>query len=376
MIKPLIALSMALAAFGLADTASAQGYPNRPIRIVVPYAAGGGVSILGQIIGNKMSEVMKQTIIIDNRPGAGGNIGADMVAKSPPDGYTILLHTSAMSSASSLYSKLPFDPVKDFVPVSMVISTQFVIAGSQKTPATNLRELIALAKEKPGALNYGSSGPGSSLHIFAEMFKSAAGVDLVHVTYRSDAQMVTALIGGDIQLAFLPQANGIANVQNNQIRGLGVTGTKRMNALPNVPTALEQGIKGLEVGSWNAMFVPAGTPPDIVLTNSAGAGKDAGRSAGARTAGVDGPGAGRRLARRVRRHVQVGYRALRQGYRAGEDSEAGLRERYCGSIPASLTTFAHLAISAGMNFSSSSGVLVSGVIASALSRPCTSGRLR
>ena len=261
--KSLIALAIALAAFGLANTASAQGYPNRPIRIVVPYAAGGGVSILGQIIGNKMSELMKQPIIIENRPGAGGNIGADMVAKSPPDGYTILLHTSAMSSASSLYSKLSFDPVKDFVPVSMVISTQFVIAGSQKTPATNLRELIALAKEKPGTLNFGSSGPGSSLHIFAEMFKSAAGVDLMHVTYRSDAQMVTALMGGDIQLAFLPQANGIANVQNNQIRGLGVTGTKRMDALPSVPTALEQGIKGLEVGSWNAMFVAAGTPPDI-----------------------------------------------------------------------------------------------------------------
>jgi tripartite-type tricarboxylate transporter receptor subunit TctC len=246
--------------------AQAQAYPNRLIRIVVPYAPGGGVSILAQIIGNKMSEILKQTIVIDNRPGAGGNLGADIVAKSPPDGYTILLHSSAMSSAPSLYSKLPFDPVKDFVPVSMVISTQFVIGGSQKNPAANLRELIALAKEKPGSLNYGSSGPGSSLHIFAEMFKSAAGVDLVHVPYRSDAQMVTALIGGDIQLAFLPQANGIANVQNNQIRGLGVTGTKRMEALPNVPTALEQGIKGLEVGSWNAMFVPAGTPPDVVLT--------------------------------------------------------------------------------------------------------------
>jgi tripartite-type tricarboxylate transporter receptor subunit TctC len=248
-----------------ADLAAAQGYPNRPVRIVVPYAAGGGVSILAQIVGNKMSEFLKQPIIIDNRPGAGGNLGADLVAKSPPDGYSILLHSSAMSSAPSLYSKLPFDPVKDFVPVSMVIATQFIVGGSPKNPATNLRELIALAKEKPGTLNYGSSGPGSSLHIFAEMFKSAAGVDLVHIPYRSDAQMVTALIAGDIHLAFLPQANGIANVQNNQIRGLAVTGTKRQGALPDVPTMLEQGIKGFEVGSWNAMFVAAGTPPDIVL---------------------------------------------------------------------------------------------------------------
>jgi tripartite-type tricarboxylate transporter receptor subunit TctC len=246
--------------------AQAQGYPNRPVRIVVPYGPGGGVSILAQVVSNKMSEFLKQPIVIDNRAGAGGNLGADVVAKSPPDGYTILLHTSAMASASSLYSKLPFDPVKDFVPVSMVISTQFVIAGSPKTQATNLRELAALAKDKPGTLNFGSSGPGSTLHIFAEMFNDIAGIKMVHIPYRGDAPMVTALIGGDIQLAFLPQANGIANVQNNQIRGLGVTGTKRMTALPNVPTALEQGFKGLEVGSWIGMFVPAGTPPDIVRT--------------------------------------------------------------------------------------------------------------
>jgi tripartite-type tricarboxylate transporter receptor subunit TctC len=246
--------------------AQAQGYPNRTIRVVVPYAPGGGVSILGQIVTNKMSEILKQPIIIDNRPGAGGNLGADIVAKSPPDGYTILLHTSAMSSASALYSKLPFDPSKDFIPVTMVISTQFVIAGSPKDPATNLTELAKEAKAKPGTLNFGSSGPGSSLHIFAEMFNNLTGIKMVHVPYRGDAPMVTALMSNDIQLAFLPQANGIANVQSNQIRGLGVTGTKRMDALPNVPTAAEQGIKGLEVGSWNAMFVPAGTPPEIVKT--------------------------------------------------------------------------------------------------------------
>jgi tripartite-type tricarboxylate transporter receptor subunit TctC len=211
-----------------------------------------------------MQELMKQPVVIDNRPGAGGTLGADLVAKAPPDGYTILLHTSSMSSLSSLYGKLPFDPVKDFVPISMVISTQFVIGGSPKNPATNLKELVALAKEKPGAYNFGSSGPGSSLHLFAEMFNSIEGIKLVHIPYRGDAPMITALISNDIQLAFLPQANGIANVQSNLIRGLGVTGTQRMEAIPNVPTALEQGVKGLEVGSWVAMFAPAGTPPDIV----------------------------------------------------------------------------------------------------------------
>ena len=259
-------LAAALSIGALTANAQAQGYPNRPIRILVPYAPGGGVSILGQIVGNKMSEILKQPAVIDNRPGAGGNLGADIVAKSPPDGYTILLHTSAMSSAQALYAKLPFDPIKDFAPVTMVISTQFVIGGSPKNPATNLKELVALAKEKPGAYNYGSSGPGSSLHLFAEMFSNIAGIKLVHIPYRGDAPMITALISNDIQLAFLPQANGIANVQSNLIRGLGVTGTKRMEAIPDVPTALEQGFKGLEVGSWVALFAPAGTPPDVVKT--------------------------------------------------------------------------------------------------------------
>jgi tripartite-type tricarboxylate transporter receptor subunit TctC len=211
-----------------------------------------------------MQELMKQPVVIDNRPGAGGNLGADQVAKAVPDGYTLLMHTSAMASNATLYNKLPFDPVKDFAPVSMVISTQFVIAGSPKTPAKNLKELVALAKEKPGTLNFGSSGPGSSLHLFAEMFNSSAGIKTVHIPYRGDSGMVTALISGDIQFAFLPQANGIAGVQGKLIPGLGVTGTKRMTALPDVPTAQEQGIKGLEMGSWVGLFAPPGTPPDIL----------------------------------------------------------------------------------------------------------------
>ena len=149
--------------------------------------------------------------------------------------------------------------------MTMVIATQFIIGGSPKHPATNLKELLAEAKANPGKLNYASSGPGSSLHLFAELLKSLAGVDLVHIPYRGDAPMITALISGDVQLAFLPQATGGAALQGNIIRGLGVTGTKRQESLPNVPTAKEQGIAGLEQGSWNAMWVPAGTPPDIVL---------------------------------------------------------------------------------------------------------------
>jgi tripartite-type tricarboxylate transporter receptor subunit TctC len=259
-----LTLGATLAICATAVPADAQNYPNKTVRIVVPYGPGGGVSLLAQQVGQKMQELMKQPVVVDNRPGAGGNLGADLVAKSPPDGYTLLMHTSAMASAPALYGRLPFDPVKDFVPVTMVISTQFVIGGSPKNPATNLKELVALAKEKPGAYNFGSSGPGSSLHLFAEMFSSIAGIKLVHIPYRGDAPMITALISNDIQLAFLPQANGIANVQSNLIRGLGVTGTKRMETIPNVATAAEQGFKGIEVGSWVALFAPAGTPPDVV----------------------------------------------------------------------------------------------------------------
>jgi len=260
---PFIALSIALAC-GITDTAQAQGWPNRTVRIVVPYAPGGGVSVLAQILGAKLSEIVKQPVVIDNRPGAGGNIGSDAVAKSAPDGYTILLHTSALASAPALYKTLPFDVVKDFAPVTMVIATQLLVAGSPKNPATTLRELIAQAKAKPGTLNYASSGPGSSLHLFAELFKTAAGVDFQHIPYRGDAPMITALIGGDVQLAFLPQATGGAAIQGGTIRGLAVTGTKRQTALPDLPTVSEQGVAGLEQGSWNAMWVAAGTPPDIV----------------------------------------------------------------------------------------------------------------
>jgi tripartite-type tricarboxylate transporter receptor subunit TctC len=264
--RHLLTFVTALAAIVSAGPTWAETYPARTVHIVVPYAPGGGVSILAQTVGGKMQELMKQPVVIDNRPGAGGNLGADAVAKAAPDGYTLLMHTSAMASNATLYNKLPFDPVKDFTPISMVISTQFVIAGSPKIPAKSLKELIALAKEKPGTLNFGSSGPGSSLHLFAEMFNSIAGIKTVHIPYRGDSGMVTALISGDIQFAFLPQANGIAGVQGKLIPGLGVTGTKRMQALPDVPTAAEQGINGLEIGSWVGLFAPPGTPPDIVET--------------------------------------------------------------------------------------------------------------
>jgi tripartite-type tricarboxylate transporter receptor subunit TctC len=203
--------------------------------------------------------------VIENRPGAGGNVGADAVAKSAPDGYTILLHTSAQASAGPLYKSLPFDPIKDFAPVTKVIASQLLACSSLKHPATTLRALVADAKARPGSLNYASSGPGSSLHLFAELLKASAGIDLVHIPYRGDAPMITAMIAGDVQFAFLPQGTGLATIQGNQVRALAVTGRKRMAALPNVPTVQEEGIGGLEEGSWNGIWAPAGTPADVVL---------------------------------------------------------------------------------------------------------------
>src|ERR1700730_3680078 len=182
----LLILGLVLMACALADHAFAQGYPNRTIRIVVPFAPGGGVDVLARLISIKLSELVSQPVVVDHRPGAGGNLGADVVAKSPPDGYTILLTTSGHASSPALYRALPFDPVKDFVPVTQVVATQFILVGSPKLSPTSLPDVIALAKSKPGSLNYGSSGTGAPLHLAMEMFQHAAGIDILHIPYRGD----------------------------------------------------------------------------------------------------------------------------------------------------------------------------------------------
>jgi tripartite-type tricarboxylate transporter receptor subunit TctC len=220
--------------------------------------------VYANIISTKLSEIVKQSVVVENRPGAGGNVGSDVVAKSPPDGYTALIHTSALASAGPMYKSLPFDPVKDFAPVTAVVATQMVVAGSLKANAKTLKELIAEAKAKPGALNYASSGLGSSLHLFAEIFKNTAGVDIQHIPYRGDAPMITAMIAGDVQMAFLPQATGQAASQDGRVRALAITGRARMPQLPDVPTLAELGVAGFEGGSWTGMWMPAATPPEIV----------------------------------------------------------------------------------------------------------------
>jgi tripartite-type tricarboxylate transporter receptor subunit TctC len=206
-------------------------------------------------------------VLVEHKPGAGGNVGSDHVAKSAPDGYTMLLNVNGIAISPSLYRKLSFDPLKDLIGVTQVAATQFVLTGSPKMAAKNVQEVIAAAKAKPGAMNYGSSGVGAPLHLQAEIFKHAAGgLQIQHIPYRGDAPMLTALLSGDIQIAFMPQSTGSKQVEGGTIKGLGVTGRKRWPSIPNVPTMSEAGVKGMEDGSWYGLFVSAGTSPEIVKT--------------------------------------------------------------------------------------------------------------
>jgi tripartite-type tricarboxylate transporter receptor subunit TctC len=263
--KPLrFVLAVGLAALGLAGDALGQSYPSRTIRMVVPFPAGGGVDTMARIVGNKLSERIGQPVLIEHRPGAGGNLGADAVAKAAPDGYTVLLTVNGLAISPSLYRTLPFDPLKAFAPVTQVAASGYVLVGSPKMQAATVQELVAQAKAKPGSMNYGSSGVGAPLHLQAEMFKHAAGLDIAHIPYRGDAPMLTALLTGDIQIAFMPLSTGVTQVQSRQVNGLAVTGRTRLASLPELPTLLEAGVKGQEEGSWYGLFAPAGTPADVV----------------------------------------------------------------------------------------------------------------
>ena len=262
-----LAVAIALATFALqAGGAFAQTYPSKPIRIVVPFVAGGAVDTMARMIGAKVSETLSQPVIVENRPGAGGNVAADAVAKSPPDGYTILQNTNGQAISPAIYRSLPFDVVRDFIPVTQLVASQLVLAASPKLSATSVGELIALAKAKPGSLNYGMTGAGNPLHLTMEMFKTMAGVDIQAVPYKGDAGIFPALITGEIHVAMVPMATTLPHVAAGTVRALAVAGAKRSAALPNVPTVAEGGLAGFESSSWQGWFVPANTPREIVGT--------------------------------------------------------------------------------------------------------------
>ena len=247
-----------------AGSALGQSYPAKPVRMVVPFAAGGAVDTVARVLGQKLAESWKQPVLVDNRPGAGGNIAADVVAKAPGDGYTLLITTQGFAISPGLYRKLPFDATRDFAPVTQLTSSFLVLVCSPQLPAQSVRELIALVKARPGAVNYGSTGVGAPPHLLGELLKNASGIDMLHVPYKGDAPLTQALLAGEVQVAFMPLAGVLPHIKSGRLRALGVSGRARSAAMPDVPTFTEAGVP-FEFTGWLAIFAPAGSPRELVV---------------------------------------------------------------------------------------------------------------
>ena len=242
----------------------AQNFPNKPIQIIVPVAAGGGTDLLARTLGQKVSEVLGQPVIIDNRLGAGGNIGVEFVAKAKPDGYTLLVSPGTIATNVAVYRKLPYDLLKDFQTITLVGQTGSVLVVHPSVKANNLREFVDLAKASPGELNYGSAGMGSPQHLHAEFFNQLAGAKTNHIPYKGQSQAMNDLVGGQIAYMFSPIQNALPYIQQGRIRALAVAASQRNPNLPNVPSLAESGYKGVDLANWFAVYAPAGTPPAIV----------------------------------------------------------------------------------------------------------------
>ena len=248
----------------------AQPYPNRPLRIVVPFPPGGGTDIGTRIVAQKLQEAWGQAVIVENKPGAAGIVGTELTAKSAPDGYTFMMGNIGTHAINvSLYKKLAYDPVKDFAPVSMVADLPLLLLVHPSVPANSVKELIALAKSQPGKLNFSSSGAGGSMHVAAELFKSMTGVDMVHIPYKGGAPAVADLLSGQVALSFSTVLETIQHVKAGKVRALAVTNDHRSIALPDLPTIAEAGLPGYQSISWLALFAPAGAPKEIVNKVSA-----------------------------------------------------------------------------------------------------------
>jgi tripartite-type tricarboxylate transporter receptor subunit TctC len=258
-------IAIATLATPFAFAQSTANYPAKPVRLVVPFPAGGTTDILARAVAQKLSEAWGQQVIVDNRPGAGGNIGSDLVAKSKPDGYTLLMGTVGTHAINpSLYKNMPYDHVKDFVPVILVAGVPNVLVVNPSLPVHSVPELIAYAKANPGKLNFASSGNGTSIHLSGELFKAMTGVEMTHVPYKGSAPALTDLIGGQVQLMFDNLPSSLPFIKAGKLRALAVTSGARAAALPDLPTLAESGLPGFEASSWFGVLAPAGTPRDIV----------------------------------------------------------------------------------------------------------------
>jgi tripartite-type tricarboxylate transporter receptor subunit TctC len=239
-------------------------YPNRPIRVIVPLAPGGGSDYTARFIGVRLADRLKQSVVVDNRPAASGIVGTDLVAKAVPDGYTLLLVYSTHAQSAQLFSKLPYDPIKDFAPVTEVIATPLTMLLNPTVPAKTVQEFIAYAKANPGKLNYGSSGPGSSPHLATELFASMTGIKMTHIPYKGVALYVTAQIGNEIQFSFSNLFTTMPHWKSGRLRLIATGGTKRSEAFPDLPTIAESGVPGFDAMTWYGYMAPAKTPRAIV----------------------------------------------------------------------------------------------------------------
>src|SRR5262245_6381052 len=261
MIPRILAAALCLLACSLV---AAQDYPTRPIRLIAPFAPGGPTDLFARLMGAKLGERVGQPVLVENRPGAGGSVGAEAAAKAAPDGYTLVLVSSSFAVNATLYPKLPYDTVKDFAPVTLLASAPFLLAAHNGVQAGSVRELIALAKANPGKLNYGSGGSGSGPHIVAELFKAEAGVSIVHVPYKGTGPLTAALVAGDVQLAFGNIFALVPQIKSGRLKAIAITGAQRSGALPEVPTVSESGLPGFEAVGVHGLLAPGGTPRRVI----------------------------------------------------------------------------------------------------------------
>lgn len=266
-IKSTIKLMVALVAASSTCAMAQASYPERSVNIVVPFSAGGSTDIVARILANGLSKSLGQPVVVENKPGASGNIAGDYVARSKPDGYTLFMGTSTSIANISLFKKLPFDILEDFIPVSQIVHTPLVLIANNDLPVKNVQELIELARKAPGELNYGSGGPGTSQHLGGVMFATMANVEMTHVPYKGAAPAVTDLIGGNIQIMFAPLIDALGFIRSGKVKALGVTTSKPAPQVPGIPP-ISATLPGFEVATWNAIFAPKGTPAPVIATLS------------------------------------------------------------------------------------------------------------
>jgi tripartite-type tricarboxylate transporter receptor subunit TctC len=264
-VRNLLSLGFAAGALALCGSAAAQAYPNKPLRMVVPFPPGAGTDMLARTIASKLADSMGQPVVVENKPGGGATIGTDVVAKSAPDGYTLLLSTTSHAINPSVYAKLPYDTLRDFVTVTEVATVPTVLVVHPSVPANNIKELVAYAKANPGKLNMGSASSGTVFHLAGEYLKSMAGIDMLHVPFKGGGPAMTALLGGQVNVLFETTLTVTPQIKAGKLRALAVGSARRAPGMPEVPTVAESGFPGFSAENWYGVYAPAGTPRDIVM---------------------------------------------------------------------------------------------------------------